>query len=511
MNYISTRGNYPSLKSSEVILLGMVPTGGLFVPESFPHIELVDLKNKNYQEVAFEVMKKFLTGESPEFTEDELKSYINLAYNEEKFSSPQICPLKIINDEISILELWHGPTSAFKDVALQIMPHFLVGALKKLQKEKEIVILVATSGDTGKAALEGFKNVSGTKIIVFYPEGGVSEIQKLQMVSTDGNNTFVVGVRGNFDDCQTMVKKIFADEHYNRFLSRKGFELSSANSINWGRLLPQIVYYFWGYLQLIKAGKIYFGDEINVCVPTGNFGNILAAYYAKIMGLPVKRLICASNMNNVLSDFISTGIYNAKREFYRTVSPSMDILISSNLERFLFELSGRNPLKIRMWYEGLQRDGLFKVDKTTMSRIQREMYGDFATEDETFSEIKNIYENYGYLIDPHTAVGVKVYGKYKKKTKDELPVIICSTASPYKFNKAVYYALTGERKEDEFEILEVLHKLTGFPPPENLRKLKDLEVKHFMVIKISEAKKVVSKILGVERKLFLRKKNFFAR
>jgi threonine synthase len=498
MDYISTRGNFSPVKSSEAIILGMVPRGGLFVCEKFPSIDVMELKGKTYQEVAFAVMKGFLTGSDIEFTEEEIVGFIQNAYNEKKFSSPDICPLKVLSDNLSILELWHGPTAAFKDVALQIMPYFLVGAMKKLKYNREVVILVATSGDTGKAALEGYKDVDGTKIIVFFPQDGVSEIQKLQMTTTDGKNTFVVGVNGNFDDCQNMVKEIFGDKEYRDFLLSKGFDLSSANSINWGRLLPQIVYYFWGYLKLIEAKMIYFGDEINICVPTGNFGNILAAYYAKIMGLPVKKFICASNSNNVLSDFIGSGVYNKNRKFFKTVSPSMDILISSNLERFLFELSGRNPHKIVRWYNDLKSKGEFKIDETTKGRMQSVMYGDFATEEETLKEIKNVYEKYGYLLDTHSAVGVCVYRKYVEKFSDYTPAIVCSTASPYKFNNAVYFAITGKESEDEFFTLNELYRITGFPVPENLQILKSLPVKHNITIKKNEGKEIINKILNLE-------------
>ncbi len=494
MGYISTRGNSNSLKSSDVILLGMVPKGGLFVPEEFPSIDISNLRGKGYLEVAFEVMKPFL---NDDFTDEEIFSFIQNAYNNEKFDTPEICPLVSIDDRINILELWHGPTFAFKDVALQIMPYFLSKSMEKKNFNKEIVILVATSGDTGKAALEGFKDVPHTKIIVFYPDGGVSKIQELQMKTTDGKNTFVVGVKGNFDDCQTMVKKIFADMEFREEISRKGFDFSSANSINWGRLLPQIVYYFWAYLKLLEDKKIFSDEPINICVPTGNFGNILAAYYAKKMGLPVNRLICASNSNNVLADFINDGIYDSNRNFYKTISPSMDILISSNLERFLFEISSRNPVKIREWYESLSQTGKFKVDETTKMKMRKELYGNYATEEETLMEIESFFEKYRYLLDPHTAVGVNVYKKYLSQTNDNIPVVISSTASPYKFNQAVYKALTGEEKADEFEILNQLNKLTDFPIPERLYKLKELEIRHNVTINLEESKKAIKKILGI--------------
>ncbi|MGC8771585.1 MAG: threonine synthase [Brevinematia bacterium] len=494
MEYISTRGNYNSVSSAEAIILGMVPAGGLFVPEELPKIDISELKNKSYQEVAFNILKPFL---SDDFTDEEIKNFISMAYNEKNFDSKDIAPLVSLDEKINILELWHGPTFAFKDMALQIMPYFLSKAMEKKNFNKEIVILVATSGDTGKAALEGFKDVPHIKIIVFYPDGGVSSIQELQMKTTDGKNTFVVGVKGNFDDCQTMVKQIFANKQFKEELSEKGFELSSANSINWGRLLPQIVYYFWAYLKLLDSKKILFDDKINICVPTGNFGNILAAYYAKNMGLPVSKLICASNSNNVLADFITSGKYDSKRTFYKTISPSMDILISSNLERFLFDISRRNFFKIREWYENLSKNGAFKVDETTKSRLKTELYGNYSTEEETMKEIKETFEKYNYLLDPHTAVAMNVYKKYLNESEDDLPVVISSTASPYKFNSAVYKAITGKDEKDEFKILEELNKITNFTVPERLKQLKELEIKHNLSISIDEAKKTIKKILGI--------------
>src|SRR5690554_1394839 len=368
MEYISTRGNYDKVSAAEAIRTGMVPRGGLFVPERIPQINTEELKTMtemSYPELALKVLSKYLT----DYTPLELKKAIDLAYNRSNFSSEEISPVVKLNENTFILELWHGPTAAFKDLALQIMPYLMVQALKKTDLAREIVILVATSGDTGKAALEGFKDVPGIRAIVFYPDRGVSRIQELQMLSTGGNNTAVVAVKGNFDDCQTGVKQIFADRQFKDMLDQESFKLSSANSINWGRLVPQIIYYFKAYTALINKGEIKPGERINVTVPTGNFGNILAGYYAYRMGLPVNRFICASNINKILTDFIRTGKYDIRREFFKTVSPSMDILISSNLERFLFEESHHDADKINSWYQDLESKGFFKIDRQTEEGI----------------------------------------------------------------------------------------------------------------------------------------------
>ncbi len=503
MNYISTRGNYEDLKSAEVIVMGMVPRGGLFVPEKIPSIEIESLKGLNYQQLAFTILSLYLTGSSKDYNDEEIKKFISEAYSAEKFDSSLIAPLKILKNQksdnkISMLELWHGPTAAFKDLALQIMPYFLSTGAKKLKRDREIIILVATSGDTGKAALEGFKNISGTKIIVFYPKNGVSKVQELQMVTTAGNNTYTIGVNGNFDDCQTMVKNIFADIQFNSKLNQKGFDLSSANSINWGRLVPQIVYYFWAYLQMVDNNIVNSGDPVNVVVPTGNFGNILAAYYAKEMGLPVNTLICASNKNNILTEFINNGVYNKKREFFRTSSPSMDILISSNLERFLFEINGHNALKIVRWYEELSQKGKFKIDDSTRQRLKNTIYGNFASEEETLSQIKKTFDNYGYLIDPHTAVGMKVYEKYKEESTDRIPAFICATASPYKFNQAVYQAITGDLShDDEIEISKKLNKISNLPIHRALSELKNMKTHYRKVIKTSQGIEIIEEILKI--------------
>jgi threonine synthase len=495
MNYISTKGNYPPVDSATAIKFGMVPRGGLFVPESIPAIDFDRLRGMDYGGVAYEILRLFLT----DFSEEELKDFIAKAYNGERFDSSRIVPLHFLDDNTSILELWHGPTAAFKDLALQIMPHFLTTSARKLKSSREIVILVATSGDTGKAALEGFKDVPGTRIIVFYPKNGVSDIQRLQMVTTGGNNTSVVAVDGNFDDCQNMVKSIFADTQYNAILNNHGFELSSANSINWGRLVPQIIYYFWAYLGMVEKRSVFIGEEINIAVPTGNFGNILAAYYAYRMGLPVKTLICASNINKVLTDFFESGIYDKNREFFKTSSPSMDILISSNLERFLYEISGHNALKIQRWYNELVKDGRFKVDQTTAIRMTELFVGGFADEKETFDEIKRVFDNYGYLVDTHTAVGINVYRRFREESGDNTPTVIASTASPFKFNKAVYRAVTGDDSiDDEFALLEKLSEIGKMDIHRAVDGLKDAEIRHKLNISTDEGRRVIKEILNIK-------------
>jgi len=499
MKYVSTRGNFNSVNSAEAIKLGMVPPGGLFVPEEIPLMDaekLVGLVGQGYREVAREILGMFLTDYLPE----EIDDCIQRAYSDSNFDHPDMAPLSKLGDSSYILELWHGPTAAFKDMALQIMPHFLSKAIKKLGAEKETVILVATSGDTGKAALEGFKNVPGIKIIVFYPHGGVSRVQELQMTTTDGDNTYVVAVRGNFDDCQNAVKQVFGDEAYNRFLAEKGYELSSANSINWGRLLPQIVYYFWAYLDLVGKEAVSQGDKVNFVVPTGNFGNILAGYYAFRMGLPVNKLICASNENRVLTDFFATGKYDRKREFIKTVSPSMDILISSNLERFLFEVTGHDGRKISEWLGQLNTEGQFQVDENTRRETGHILCAGYAGEEETLETIKTVFENYGYTVDTHTAVGVKVYEDYVRRTGDRTVTVLDATASPFKFNRAVLKALRGPEADtgkDEFEILRELEQITGMKIHRGLQNLDAKPVRHDRVSDKGEIKRDIEEILGL--------------
>ena len=497
--YISTRGNYHPVSASEAIRLGMVPEGGLFVPENIPLVDQEKIKamaGQTYGEVAQSVLELYLD----DFTGGEIRDIINESYNLVNFDHPDIAPLAKLDRETYILELWHGPTAAFKDMALQIMPRLLVKAVEKTGSEEEVIIPVATSGDTGKAALEGFKNVPGVRIIVFYPYGGVSKVQELQMTTAEGNNVAVVAVKGNFDDCQSAVKEAFADPEFNRLLASRKMVFSSANSINWGRLLPQIVYYFWGYAQLLKTGEITIGEKINVVVPTGNFGNILAGYYAYLMGLPVQKFICASNKNNVLTDVFNTGVYDRRREFYRTISPSMDILISSNFERFLFEISGHDSEKIAAWYRELHDKGFFRVDEEYRQRWQDLFIGDFTGDEETLQEIKKTYEDKKYLLDTHTGVGVRVYRNYAQRTGDQTKTIIDATANPYKFNQAVLEAIAGEEAvtgKDEFSVLQELHRITGMPIHRALKDLDKRPVVYNRVIEKSGIKQAIRDILGI--------------
>ena len=475
MQYKSTRNSSISISSAEVIKQGLSVEGGLFVPETIPAMttsEIEALVNMNYRERAKVILSKFLT----DFTEEELDNCINKAYTREKFGSDNIAPVYKLNDDEYILELWHGPTCAFKDMALQILPHLLTTSMKKTGETDEVVILVATSGDTGKAALEGFRDVNGTRIIVFYPNNGVSEIQKLQMVTQEGNNVGVAAVCGNFDDAQSGVKKIFTDDGYKDVLLHNNFKLSSANSINWGRLVPQIVYYFSAYADLLKADEIKLGDKINIVVPTGNFGNILASYYAYKMGLPVNKFICASNKNDVLTDFIKTGVYNKNREFHTTISPSMDILISSNLERFLFDLSGGDDSVIADWMAKLATDGKYEVSPEVKQQITDIFAGGCADDDETMQAIKKCKDEYGYVMDTHTAVAKYVYDRYVEETGDKTKTVIASTASPFKFNQSVLIALSGHSSvagQDEFALLDKLSEVSGMDIPDSLAGLKN--------------------------------------
>lgn len=498
MTYRSTRGGFTGIKATEAIKMGIAPDGGLFVPENRVTVDkkfIESLANDSYQKRALKILSLFLT----DYTEEELECCINNAYGS-KFTNPDIAPVVSIHENLHMLELWHGPTCAFKDMALQILPHFLVTAIKKTGEEAEIVILTATSGDTGKAALEGFADVDGTRIIVFYPNGGVSEIQRLQMVTQAGANTDVIAVNGNFDDTQNGVKRIFTDEAFKEKLLRNGKKLSSANSINWGRLAPQIVYYFSAYADLLKAGKIKAGDKINYVVPTGNFGNILAAWYAMNMGLPVNRLICASNQNNVLTDFIISGSYNRKRDFYKTVSPSMDILISSNLERLLFELNGNDAKLIRNWMQDLSEKGEFSIDAKTKERIHKVFWGGYSNDEETLSSINSVYQDCGYLMDTHTGVAMDVYDKYVIYSSDLTPTVIVSTASPFKFNTSVSKALFGDKikGKNEFELLTILSDETGWDIPYGLKNLDKKVVLHKMVREKNNMRDAVMEILKME-------------
>ncbi len=467
--YISTRGNITPQTSAQAIASGMVSQGGLFVAQDLPLINWQEYMDWDYSKIALSIMNSYLNDLPQEVLENAVK-----VYQDGRFDSDNPAPLVQVGD-CGLLELWHGPTAAFKDMALQVLPYLLTSSLKTLDMNADVLILTATSGDTGKAALEGFKDVPGTKMVVFYPEGGVSPVQERQMITTGGGNTYISAVQGNFDECQTAVKDVFSSEDLRKKLAAKNMVFSSANSINWGRLLPQIVYYFWAYLQAIRQGKTVTGEPINIVVPTGNFGNILAAYYAKMMGLPIGKLICASNKNNVLADFFQSGIYDTKRSFFLTSSPSMDILLSSNFERFLFEASGRDATKITSWYNDLTRTGRFQVDEQTLDRCKENMFAGWADENEVMDTIQKTFKEYNYLVDPHTAVGMKVYQDYKQKSGDDKYTIIASTASPFKFANSVLSALDKDKYSDydSWEALNTLSRITGWEIPLGLRNLKD--------------------------------------
>ncbi|APC84263.1 threonine synthase [Clostridium botulinum] len=493
MFYKSTRGEGKNVKASEAIIRGIAEDGGLYVPEELPKIDksFKELENMDYKELAFYIMKKYFD----DFNEEELKECIDRAYDS-KFEDPLIAPLNY-KAGAYFLELYHGKTLAFKDMALSILPHLLKASAKKINITKDIVILTATSGDTGKAALEGFDSVEGTKIVVFYPKDGVSEIQKRQMVTQEGKNTFVVGIEGNFDDAQNGVKEIFNDKDFNELLEEKGCMFSSANSINIGRLVPQIVYYVYSYVNLLKDKKVGEGESINIVVPTGNFGNILAAFYAKNMGIPVGKLICASNENKVLTDFINTGIYDRRRKFSVTNSPSMDILISSNLERFLYEISGKDSCLIKNLMAELKEKGKYEITEEMKKRLNI-LYGDFSDEDDTLKAIEKVYENSDYLIDTHTAVAYDVYKKYKNKTGDNSATIIASTASPFKFPKSINEVLNmGHKNASDFELVNLFSDKLNLKLPKGLEGLEEKEICHKVTSKKDEMKKVIENFLGI--------------
>ena len=496
MNYKSTRNNGISVTSAKAIAQGLSEEGGLFVPESIPALtkdEILALGKKSYPERAFDIFSKYLT----DFSADEIKYCVNGAYSDRNFDSENISEISHLMPGTYILELWHGPTCAFKDMALQILPYLLTVSAKKVIDGKEIAILVATSGDTGKAALEGFKDVPGTSITVFYPEDGVSDMQKRQMTTQEGSNVNVCAVKGNFDDCQNGVKAIFTDEAVKAQLEKMGKTFSSANSINWGRLSPQIVYYISAYASLVESGDIEYGEKVNIVVPTGNFGNILAAYYAKEMGLPVNRLICASNANNVLTDFISTGIYDRNRHFYTTISPSMDILISSNLERLLWHLTGGDDKQIAEWFGKLAKDGKYEVTDDVKAKIKDIFWAGCCDDAATKDAIKQAFDEYSYLMDTHTGVAYKVYNEYKAATGDETKTIIASTANPYKFGKAVYEAVGGNTDGlDEFTIIDRLEGHTGTTMPAPLAATKTKAVRFTGSVEKSGMPKVVLDFLG---------------
>ncbi len=474
VRYFSTRSNIEPISASMAILQGLSKDGGLFVPDHIPALEksMKELSELSYHEIAFEVMKLFLS----DFTEEELKTCIECAYDD-KFDTEEIAPL-VEAEGAYYLELFHGSTIAFKDMALSILPHLMTTAAKKNNVEKEIVILTATSGDTGKAALAGFANVKGCRIIVFYPKNGVSPIQEKQMVTQKGDNTFVVGIRGNFDDAQNGVKKIFGDEDFAKVMDQGGFQFSSANSINIGRLVPQIVYYVFSYAKLLKEERIKENEKINVVVPTGNFGNILAAHYAKQMGVPIDRLICASNENKVLFDFFNTGVYDRNREFVLTSSPSMDILISSNLERLIYEIADRDPAKCGELMKALSGTGRYEITEAMKARIA-EFFGGYATEKETADRIKEVYEACGYIIDTHTAVASAVYEKFKKATGDDKPTVIASTASPFKFTRSVMTSIDAKYDSmGDFELVDELSKIGNVAVPKAIEEIRTAPVIH---------------------------------
>lgn len=489
--YKSTRDSRLRVKASEAILKGLAPDGGLFVPEKLPvlDVRMEELKNMSYQETAYAVMKQFLT----DFTEEELKDCIARAYDA-KFDTEEIAPLAKV-DGTYYLELFHGATIAFKDMALSILPHLMTVSAKKNQVENEIVILTATSGDTGKAALAGFADVKGTRIIVFYPKNGVSKVQELQMVTQKGSNVDVAAIRGNFDDAQNGVKAIFEDREFAQELADKGYQLSSANSINIGRLVPQVAYYVYAYAKLLANEEIEDGEEINVAVPTGNFGNILAAYYAKQMGVPIAKLICASNENKVLFDFFETGTYDKNREFVLTSSPSMDILISSNLERLIYLIAGEDSERTKALMAGLKDGGSYGITDDMRQRLADFAAG-YATEEETAGCIRSVCEKTGYVMDTHTAVAAHVCGQYRSKSKDTRKCVVASTASPFKFVKSVMTAIDDKYKpEDEFTLLEELRKVSGVDMPQAIRDILNAEVLHTKECDADKMKDIVNGFL----------------
>ena len=493
LSYQSTRGGESGLTASQAILEGLSKDGGLFMPTFIPKLDvpMEQLAEMTYQQTAYEVMKLFLT----DFTEEELKYCIEHAYDS-KFDTEEIAPL-VKADGAYYLELFHGSTIAFKDMALSILPYLMTTSAKKNHVENEIVILTATSGDTGKAAMAGFADVAGTRIIVFYPKGGVSKVQELQMVTQKGDNTAVVAIHGNFDDAQTGVKKIFGDQEFGKRLAAKGFQLSSANSINIGRLVPQVVYYVYAYAKLVQNGEIRNGDLINITVPTGNFGNILAAYFAKEMGVPVKKLICASNDNKVLYDFFRTGTYDKKRDFILTTSPSMDILISSNLERLIYLSTGCDAAKNKALMEELSSTGAYTVTEEMKAKMA-DFLGGYATEAENAAGIKKVYDATGYMIDTHTGVASAVYGKYAAETGDKTPTVIASTASPYKFSHSVMEAVFGDQGDkDEFEIIDDLCKASNVAVPNAVEEIRNAQIRHKRECDVKDMEDTVAEILGL--------------
>ena len=497
MLYTSTRDKSIKVESADAIAHGISEEGGLFIPVEIPKIskdDINELVGMDYIGRAKKILSLYLT----DFSEDEIDYCVNGAYAKGKFSDEKIAPLHTLSDKAEILELWKGPTCAFKDMALQLLPYLLTVAAKKSAPDKKIVILVATSGDTGKAALEGFKDVPGTKILVFYPEDGVSPMQKLQMITQEGENVAVCAIEGNFDDAQNGVKAIFTDKEVAKKLDGMGMMFSSANSINWGRLVPQIVYYVSAYCDMLSKGKIKMGDEINVVVPTGNFGNILAAYYAKEMGVPIKKLICASNSNDVLTEFLKTGVYNRVRDFYTTISPSMDILISSNLERLLFLLSSMDDVKVNAWMKELKESGKYRVGDEVLSKIKAVFEAGCCNDEKTKATIAEVFEEKKYLCDTHTAVAVAVYEDYIAQSGDSTPTVIASTANPLKFSASVLDAVRPGMTEgmNEFDMVLGLHVETGADCPPQLANLKDKTPRFTGCCKKEDMEKVVFDMLS---------------
>ena len=491
--YRSTRNREETASASEAILKGLTNDGGLFVPDSIPKLQVSveDLKEMTYQDIAYAVMKEFLT----DFTEEELKTCIANAYDS-KFDTEEIAPIVKAGD-VYYLELFHGSTIAFKDMALSILPHLLVTSAKKNHVENEIVILTATSGDTGKAALAGFADVPVTKIIVFYPKSGVSPIQEKQMLTQKGENTYVIGIKGNFDDAQTGVKKMFSNRELAAVMDGNGYQFSSANSINIGRLVPQIVYYVKAYADLVKKGAVKAGDPMNVVVPTGNFGNILAAFYAKQMGIPIGKFVCASNENKVLFDFFQTGEYDRKREFVVTSSPSMDILISSNLERLIYTIAGQDAGENAELMRQLKEEGVYEITEEMRGQLG-DFVGGFATEEETKETIKNTYEKTGYVMDTHTAVAAHVCAQYRKESGDEKKCLVASTASPYKFIHSVMTAIDDKyAKKDEFELIDELSALSATEIPNAIKEIRNAQIRHNRECDSDKMKEIVKEILNV--------------
>ncbi|MCD7945116.1 MAG: threonine synthase [Clostridiales bacterium] len=494
MYYVSTRNKKLEFTPAQAISQGLSRDGGLLLPASLPRLPgnaLESLKDMSYQQRAVYVMGLYLT----HFTTSELTAYTGRAYGPDKFDTKEVAPVRKVDDNTYCLELWHGPTCAFKDMALQMLPHLLTASMRKNYDNRTVCILVATSGDTGKAAMEGFRDVDKTKILVFYPKDGVSEVQGLQMKTQEGENVGVCSVVGNFDDAQTGVKRLFSDEALREELAAKGLFLSSANSINWGRVLPQIVYYISAYCDLLKQGTISNGDPINVCVPTGNFGNILAAYYAREMGVPIRRLICASNDNNVLTDFLTTGTYDKNRPFYNTVSPSMDILISSNLERLIFALSGNDDERTRGYMDQLAETGCYTADEDIQKKIQAVFSAGYTTEAATKETIGKMWREHKYLIDTHTAVAFHVLEQYRAEAGDETPTVVASTASPFKFPDAVLEAIGVEELSSGAGLLDQLSQVTGAEIPRPLAGLRDKKVRFDGWVQKEQMKAVVTGFL----------------